>query len=106
MTFEMTHCRDLKPENLLCATPSDDSPIKVADWGFSSSIADGKEMKRLVGTRGYLSPEIIAGNNQERYSEAVDMWSVGVITYILLYGHQPFRRYLQIISRCIKISNK
>ena len=79
---------DLKPENLLYAAPMPDETLKVADFGLARTIVKGKEMKSVCGTPGYVAPEIISNRGCD--STAVDMWSVGVILYILLCGFPPF----------------
>nr|XP_020862652.1 calcium/calmodulin-dependent protein kinase type IV [Phascolarctos cinereus] len=79
--------RDLKPENLLYATPEPDAPLKIADFGLSKIVEDQVTMKTVCGTPGYCAPEILRGC---AYGPEVDMWSLGVITYILLCGFEPF----------------
>ncbi|XP_013882373.1 calcium/calmodulin-dependent protein kinase type IV isoform X2 [Austrofundulus limnaeus] len=79
--------RDLKPENLLYADLSLDASLKIADFGLSKIIDDQVTMKTVCGTPGYCAPEILRGN---AYGPEVDMWSVGVILYILLCGFEPF----------------
>ncbi|XP_012678627.1 calcium/calmodulin-dependent protein kinase type IV [Clupea harengus] len=79
--------RDLKPENLLYADMSLDAPLKIADFGLSKIIDEQVTMKTVCGTPGYCAPEILRGN---AYGPEVDMWSVGVILYILLCGFEPF----------------
>uniref|UniRef100_A0A8C5CYV3 Protein kinase domain-containing protein n=1 Tax=Gadus morhua TaxID=8049 RepID=A0A8C5CYV3_GADMO len=79
--------RDLKPENLLYEDMSLDAPLKIADFGLSKIIDDQVPMKTVCGTPGYCAPEILRGN---AYGPEVDMWSVGVILYILLCGFEPF----------------
>uniref|UniRef100_A0A1A8QR39 Calcium/calmodulin-dependent protein kinase type IV n=1 Tax=Nothobranchius rachovii TaxID=451742 RepID=A0A1A8QR39_9TELE len=79
--------RDLKPENLLYADLSLDASLKIADFGLSKIIDDQVTMKTICGTPGYCAPEILRGN---AYGPEVDMWSVGVILYILLCGFEPF----------------
>ncbi|MGH0182279.1 UNVERIFIED_CONTAM: hypothetical protein FKN15_016348 [Acipenser sinensis] len=79
--------RDLKPENLLYATSAPDAPLKIADFGLSKIVDDQVTMKTVCGTPGYCAPEILRGT---AYGPEVDMWSVGVITYILLCGFEPF----------------
>ncbi|KAL4634820.1 calcium/calmodulin-dependent protein kinase type IV-like [Arapaima gigas] len=79
--------RDLKPENLLYADLSLDAPLKIADFGLSKIIDEQVTMKTVCGTPGYCAPEILRGNT---YGPEVDMWSVGVILYILLCGFEPF----------------
>ncbi|KAG8504397.1 Calcium/calmodulin-dependent protein kinase type 1G [Galemys pyrenaicus] len=78
--------RDLKPENLLYLTPEEDSRIMVTDFGLSKMEQSGV-MSTACGTPGYVAPEVLA---QKPYSKAVDCWSIGVITYILLCGYPPF----------------
>ncbi|CAM9275962.1 unnamed protein product, partial [Ectocarpus fasciculatus] len=79
--------RDLKPENILLVNDDDDTEtIKLADFGFAV-VAPTNSLTRGCGTVGYVAPEILL---REKYGKAVDMWSIGVITYILLGGHVPF----------------
>ena len=79
--------RDLKPENLLYATEADDSEIKIADFGLGKLLKEEDMLATACGTPGYVAPEIL---RSERYTDKVDMWSLGVITYILLCGFPPF----------------
>jgi len=79
--------RDLKPENLLFLNNSPDSPLKVIDFGLSKIYtSDNHRMSTKVGTAYYVSPEVLEGN----YDEKCDIWSSGVILYILLTGEPPF----------------
>ena len=78
--------RDLKPENLLLATQDENSPIKVIDFGMSRIFNDKQAMFDKVGTAYYISPEVLDGF----YDEKCDIWSAGVILYILLCGYPPF----------------
>ncbi|XP_040288382.1 serine/threonine-protein kinase H2 [Bufo bufo] len=84
----ITH-RDLKPENLLYYHPGADSKILVTDFGLANSGNKGGDwsMRTICGTPEYIAPEIIL---RKPYSNAVDMWALGVITYILLSGSMPF----------------
>ena len=77
--------RDLKPENLLYLKdgPEKDNLIKVIDFGLSQNA---NKLKSKVGTAYYVSPEVLRGN----YTEKCDIWSAGVILYILLTGEPPF----------------
>ncbi|CCI40863.1 unnamed protein product [Albugo candida] len=85
--FDIVH-RDLKPENLLLTSKDDDASIKLADFGFAKKIdVDSYGLTTACGTPGYVAPEILEGH---AYGKAVDIWSVGVITYILLCGYPPF----------------
>ncbi|XP_043086051.1 calcium/calmodulin-dependent protein kinase IGb isoform X2 [Puntigrus tetrazona] len=78
--------RDLKPENLLYYSPDENSKIMISDFGLSK-MEDNGVMSTACGTPGYVAPEVLA---QKPYSKAVDCWSIGVITYILLCGYPPF----------------
>ncbi|KAM7266262.1 hypothetical protein ACFE04_004159 [Oxalis oulophora] len=78
--------RDLKPENILLATKSSSSPIKLADFGLATYIKPGQKLHGTVGSPFYIAPEVLAGG----YNEAADIWSAGVILYILLSGMPPF----------------
>jgi len=80
--------RDLKPENILYSTTAEDSPIKVADFGLARVISNKEMMKTACGTPGYVAPEVLKNKGYD--SGAVDMWSAGVILYILLCGFPPF----------------
>jgi calcium/calmodulin-dependent protein kinase I len=77
--------RDLKPENILLKDSKDDSAIKIADFGFARVVDRG--LTTACGTPGYVAPEIING---KPYGLTVDVWSLGVIIYILLCGYPPF----------------
>nr|XP_018916993.1 PREDICTED: calcium/calmodulin-dependent protein kinase type 1-like isoform X4 [Bemisia tabaci] len=78
--------RDLKPENLLYYSPAEDSKIMISDFGLSK-MEDSGIMATACGTPGYVAPEVLA---QKPYGKAVDVWSIGVISYILLCGYPPF----------------
>ena len=80
--------RDLKPENILLACKEDNAPIKVADFGLARVMKKGDVMKTACGTPGYVAPEVLQNKGYD--SGAVDMWSTGVILYILLCGFPPF----------------
>uniref|UniRef100_A0A1Y1N2A1 Calcium/calmodulin-dependent protein kinase type 1 n=1 Tax=Photinus pyralis TaxID=7054 RepID=A0A1Y1N2A1_PHOPY len=78
--------RDLKPENLLYYSPDENSKIMISDFGLSK-MEDSGVMATACGTPGYVAPEVLA---QKPYGKAVDVWSIGVISYILLCGYPPF----------------
>ena len=80
--------RDLKLENLLYLNEGneEDNPIKVIDFGLSQ-LFHKQKLTTPVGTAFYLSPEILTGN----YTEKCDIWSAGIILYILLSGDPPFK---------------
>jgi len=77
--------RDLKPENILITGTNNDI-VKVSDFGLSKDFS--KDMLRsAVGTPDYVAPEVLGGST---YDNSVDIWSIGVITYVLLCGFPPF----------------
>lgn len=78
--------RDLKPENILLSSKSSSSPIKLADFGLATYIRPGQSLHGTVGSPFYIAPEVLAGG----YDQAADIWSAGVILYILLSGVPPF----------------
>merc|ERR1712137_1470523 len=79
--------RDLKPENLLLKSKDNDTDIKLADFGLSKIVGQEVLMQTACGTPGYVAPEILQAKG---YGKEVDLWSVGVITYILMCGFPPF----------------
>ena len=79
--------RDLKPENLLLQYKDSDSEIKIADFGLAKKATADNSLKTVCGTPGYVAPEML---RLQRYGTKVDMWSMGVITYILVGGYPPF----------------
>jgi len=66
---------------------SDDSDIKIADFGFAKKVLKPNSLTTQCGTPGYVAPEILEG---KPYDTQADMWSLGVIVYILLGGYPPF----------------
>lgn len=72
--------RDIKPENLILKDSQNDSEIKIADFGLAASIHNNDLLFKRCGTPGYVAPEIL---EDERYDEKVDIFSAGVILYIL-----------------------
>jgi calcium-dependent protein kinase len=79
--------RDLKPENILFCSMEESSQLKLIDFGLSKVVKDMDDIiKGKVGTLYYMAPEVILGN----YNEKCDVWSCGVILYIMLSGNPPF----------------
>ena len=79
--------RDLKPENILMTNDSDFADIKLFDFCISKMIKPGETFNECVGTIGYMAPEVLLG---KKYSTSADVWSIGVISYLLLSGYLPF----------------
>ncbi|CAN6811569.1 hypothetical protein Bca4012_004564 [Brassica carinata] len=78
--------RDLKPENFLLSSKDDKALIKATDFGLSVFIEEGKVYRDIVGSAYYVAPEVL----RRRYGKEVDIWSAGIILYILLSGVPPF----------------
>eukprot|EP00928_Gymnodinium_smaydae_P000711 TRINITY_DN10275_c0_g1_i1.p1 TRINITY_DN10275_c0_g1~~TRINITY_DN10275_c0_g1_i1.p1 ORF type:complete len:535 (+),score=103.95 TRINITY_DN10275_c0_g1_i1:67-1671(+) len=80
--------RDMKPENflLLNAGPIDNNVLKIIDFGLSCIAKPGQMMTTKVGTPYYVAPQVLRGS----YDRACDLWSAGVIMYVLLSGYPPF----------------
>ncbi|EZF24001.1 CAMK/CAMK1/CAMK1-CMK protein kinase, variant 2 [Trichophyton rubrum D6] len=80
---------DLKPENLLYLTTAQESPLVLADFGIAKMLdSDTEVLTSMAGSFGYAAPEVML---KQGHGKAVDMWSMGVITYTLLCGYSPFR---------------
>ena len=78
--------RDLKLGNLFL---TDRMQLKVGDFGLAAKLAyDGEKRRTVCGTPNYIAPEILDSNTGHSYE--VDYWSIGVITYTLLFGRPPF----------------
>lgn len=82
----IVHC-DLKPENVLLTDHSDFPQVKLCDFGFARIIGEKSFRKSVVGTPAYLAPEVLRNKG---YNRSLDMWSVGVVTYVSLSGTFPF----------------
>ena len=80
--------RDLKPENILLVSKEKSNlDIKITDFGFSCFFEPETGLEIQLGTALYMAPEII---NAQKYDEKVDIWSIGIITYMLLTGRTPY----------------
>ncbi|GBF87688.1 calcium-dependent kinase [Raphidocelis subcapitata] len=93
MVEVVNHChelgvvhRDLKPENFLLTNKGPDGELKLTDFGLGVFFKPGERFRDLVGSPYYVAPEVLRKN----YSHQADMWSLGVILYILLSGLPPF----------------
>ncbi|KAI0666230.1 kinase-like domain-containing protein [Trametes maxima] len=81
--------RDLKPENILYRTHDEHSDIVIADFGIAKHLhAPDEQLHSLAGSFGYVAPEVL---NKKGHGKAVDIWSTGIITYVMLCGYSPFR---------------
>lgn len=79
--------RDLKLENWVLESGKDVwSPLKLIDFGLSTHFTPGHRLSRVVGSSYYVAPEVL----KKSYTEACDLWSLGVIVYMLLSGAPPF----------------
>ncbi|KAL6197931.1 hypothetical protein ACLB2K_027723 [Fragaria x ananassa] len=78
--------RDLKPENFLLSSKGEGAMLKVTDFGLSVFIEEGKVYRDIVGSAYYVAPEVL----RRSYGKEIDIWSAGVILYILLSGVPPF----------------
>ena len=79
--------RDLKPENILIESSADSKiVIKVIDFGTADTFSATGKLKTVMGTPYYIAPEVL----MESYNEKCDVWSCGVILFILLSGTPPF----------------
>ncbi|RYH23427.1 serine/threonine-protein kinase [archaeon] len=78
--------RDLKPENLLLTTKGADAEIKLIDFGLAKVMFE-EVASSFLGTKGYLAPEML---QRQSYDQAIDMWALGVICFVLLCGCLPF----------------
>ncbi|KAK1355682.1 Calcium-dependent protein kinase 13 [Heracleum sosnowskyi] len=78
--------KDLKPENFLFANKKENSPLKAIDFGLSIFFKPGEKFSEIVGSPYYMAPEVLRRN----YGPEIDIWSAGVILYILLCGVPPF----------------
>eukprot|EP00250_Pteridium_aquilinum_P012077 c20495_g2_i1 orf=1-843(-) len=78
--------RDLKPENFLFKSRAEDSPLKATDFGLSDFIQPDRKFRDVVGSAYYVAPEVL----RRKSGPESDVWSIGVISYILLCGRRPF----------------
>ena len=85
-SFGIAH-RDLKPENILMVTKTDSADTKIVDFGLSKIIGPNETSKDPFGTLSYVAPEVLL---QKPYGKEVDIFSLGVIFFMMLGGFLPF----------------
>lgn len=101
-SFNIAH-RDLKPENLLLMSRDNDRQVKIADFGFAKRVTSEECLITQCGTPGYVAPEVLC---HVPYGTKADVWSLGVITYILIGGYPPFMESNQkVLFKKIKRGN-
>lgn len=79
--------RDLKLDNVLMVNDKEDSDVKIVDFGLSKILGPSETCADPFGTIGYAAPEVLYRNP---YNKSADIWSLGVLLYILLTGYGPF----------------
>ena len=77
--------RDIKPENMLFEKSS--KRLKLIDFGISTKLAPGENLNQRVGTPYYIAPEVLL----KRYNEKSDLWSTGVVAFMIVTGKPPFK---------------
>ncbi|OLY84941.1 putative myosin light chain kinase [Smittium mucronatum] len=81
--------RDIKPENILLNNYNG-LEVKLADFGLAKIVGEQSFMKTLCGTPMYVAPEVLKSRSGRKYGNKVDMWSLGVVLYICVFGFPPF----------------
>jgi len=84
-SMKLVHC-DLKPDNFLFVSNKPDSCIKLIDFGLSKFIAHRGHFTAATGTPYFIAPEVLVG----AYNQSCDLWSLGVVMFIMLFGFPPF----------------
>merc|ERR1719510_1793573 len=84
-TLGIAHC-DLKPENFIFTSKDKNATLKLIDFGMAKIVDWRAYHRRMTGTPYYIAPEVLNGH----YNESCDMWSIGVIMFIIIFGFPPF----------------
>ena len=92
--------RDIKPENFMLCKADDLSCVKMIDFGLSKDFSEQNTMHTMSGSPYYIAPEVFL----QKYTQKIDIWSMGVVLYIMLSGKVPFpgRTEPEIIHNVIK----
>lgn len=85
-TYGIIH-RDIKPDNIVLTSLAEESDVKIVDFGLAQIFGPNELSDDSVGTLCYAAPEILLG---KKYDRKVDIWSLGILTYLLLVGQLPF----------------
>jgi len=93
-SLSVAHC-DLKPENFIFTDKSRKAQLKLIDFGMAKIVHWRKYHRRMNGTPYYIAPEVLKGH----YNEACDMWSLGVIMFIMIFGYPPFHDHMHYKDR-------
>ena len=79
--------RDMKPENVLMVEKTENSDVKIVDFGLSKMVGPSQLCSEPFGTLSYVAPEVL---QQKPYGKAVDVWSLGILAYLMMVGSLPF----------------
>ena len=79
--------RDLKPSNILMTDHSEKADIRLLDFGLGKIVGPNQKCTEPYGTLSFVAPEVLKG---KPYDKSVDLWSIGIITFLLLCGYLPF----------------
>jgi len=101
--MRLAHC-DLKLASIMLTDTSSDPYVKIIDFGEAQYVCEGSFLDSEVGSPSYMAPEVL----RQRYNESNDMWSIGVVVFVMLFGFNPFNpkgicghKYFDVIARNI-----
>ena len=89
--YGVTH-RDIKPENILLIDETEDADVKLVDFRLSKIIGPEEKCFEPFGTLSYVAPEVL---KKELYSKSVDLWSLGILTFLMLVRHLSFDQEIE-----------